>query len=521
MSTRISCSRQLFWRRADNNLVNIGVIPVANLVGQTGLAAQYGGKVAGYANLLGVQAESKVPFEIPEAWAIPPAAVHEASEAELRTAFDALTKRIKGRRILMARSSHLHESPGQYDSPMMTVGRKPSRLSRWADSLFGRKTPEDFERFRNTVRRMQEDPEMGVLATLNVAQTPQTLDGRETLGGDLVSFVANTHSPMKPLQLYIAMAQGLGTRVVMAGGDAIPICVNRDDRRITFIGNRSTRSMDFFEGALTPALPERDNYQQKAVDVWDIEQGKIFSTSFKDHFMNGANCFIALIHGRLQPSDGFGRSYRSCIGLSPFDDPLLLENLAGILTYLSGTLGPSQIEGAFPTRASATPWLYQWISIPEIRRDTRPLKPFQPHLTSDSVVGSGTFEGPLIYLGDIMHLDGLEALDKKFAETGYILVTLNHPREVVLATPHCRCRLSFDSVNMGSHAATVMLHQIAANPEAGFVWADFVKIKTAHDQRKGKMFFNGIPSREHKRWCYIFNARLDANGEEMVVEILP
>ncbi|MDO8526058.1 MAG: hypothetical protein Q7T03_00050 [Deltaproteobacteria bacterium] len=477
------------------------IVPIQSLVGTSGIAEVYGEKVEGYVRLLGAQVDCEFKFEVPQAFAVPMrSAVAGLHEKELRSAFDALTRRFDGPKVLMARSSGKHEAPGQNESLFV-----PYRPHRFLSIGQGAK---NFRKFAEAVEKMRQDPDMGILLSANVARDVRKMEGRSLLGGELVSFVASTHCFTNPSDIFIAIVQGLGTRAVDAGSDAVILQVDRETSEVRYFGHKTISATQRDEGTIRPATLK--TYCQREVDVYDLGNGRVSTVPLTADFVREANLFMQLIGNVLINGDypvGIPLltpgTYSSGLGLAPFDDADMLHHLVGILRYFSERFGPSQIEGAFSNRREYVPHLYQHIPLPEISREVRPLRNLRTDIVSPHVMGVGTFEGPLVYTEEF-YGEGLEEIDRRFAETGYILVAVKHTKENIAATPHCRCRLSMERANVSSHAVTYMGSQIHRDPKGEFVFASGIQIN-------------------NKTWIgdIIFNrALLDSNGSELVVEII-
>ena len=496
--------------------MNIGIVPAQNLMGMANVAEAYGPKVAGYATLLEAQAVTPIPFLVPGAFGIPAAVAGGIGEEDLRAAFAQLVHGRNKPTLLMARSSHRQEKSGENESPMFPYFPPLWGTRQLQRSLHTGNPENSFQDFRRIVEGMRQDPDMGILASANVAGVIHEIGARQLLGGELVSFVASTHSPTKPSQIDINVVQGLGTRAVAVDSDAIVIRADRKTGNIFLIDDIMTKIREIEGGS--EAEPTNDYYRQRAIDFYDLKSRQIVSLDWSALFQHRAKILIEMDREDNPKLPFEIRTHN--IHLKPFGRNEQLMSLIGILRYFSERYGPSQIEGAFPDRYTDVPFLYQYLALPEMPNEARPLKPFKPHLYSREVMGVGTFEGSLVFAHTIMGSNEIRALDKRFADTGYILVAPRHTRTLMMSTPHCRCRLSCEIEMASSHAFTLMADRIAKNPKVGFVFGMAAQIEKKRE--KGGWYIGGIAATEKGEDYSLFpKACLDSNGEELVVEILP
>src|SRR5262249_15457104 len=144
----------------------------------------------------------------------------------------------------------------------------------------------------------------------------------------------------------------------------------------------------------------------------------------------------------------------------------------GLLQFLASELGPVQIEGAFPTNKSSTPYLYQLLKVPMLERDSQPLSIQDPDFRSQHVIGRGDFSCPMICVHNPwLSRARIADLDRAFGERGYILLTGSHSLGVMDASPHCRVRLSQITENLSSHAVTLTRLRINQTPSEGIILA--------------------------------------------------
>lgn len=321
-------------------------------------AAMYGQKSAGYARLHLAQPTAPAPFGIPDAIAIPPTSQGSYTDGEFTDVFAALTTGRTEPGVAMARSSKIGELPGQ----------NPTLLSTY--------DPHDVAgscaRFLANVHAVADvSPDMGVLATMMVGGLTSLPRRRRAFGYSNVSFVADTHHPMRHDEMYIALVSGLGTRVVAAGSDAITITALRKNGLITHVGNRTTASAIGNSQSAVGASA----YRQRKIDYVDLGKGAVVTRPFDYVRYSGhvpdaggaelAGRWLAWADGKLQPgveSLWGGVTLRNerpegmlLLGAMPIALPEMIHNLIAILQYLALHVGPVQIEGAFPTPWDPTP----------------------------------------------------------------------------------------------------------------------------------------------------------------------
>lgn len=455
----------------------LGIVQTQSLVLPNGTlhstAPLYGRKCHGDARLRAVQPGSPVPFLVPSAYAIPPTThggYDNYFDDKLAAVHSALTAKTETPQVLMARSSALNEKPGL--NPTLMVTHDP------ADRVGS------VVRFVNAVRTVAgSSPDMGVLATAMVGGITVLPRNQVVFGYTNVSFVADTHNPTNPDEVYIALVNGLGTRVVEAGRDAIIITARRDNGLITHVGNRTTQSA--IEASQAGVHPT--HYRQRRIDSFDLLRGSIRTgrfgyTRYRDRLTQqgcGPSRQLGWKDGLLQEGaysawgDVTLRNNRPSgtmlLGAMPIADPALIHNLTTLLRYLARTVGPVQIEGAFPTPADPIPLVYQLIDVPLSPLIDAPFTIAAPDFSSTDVIGVGAFSGPLIvYKGDVQHTEKLKQCDRRFAKTGYILHAKSHNDSEIDASPHCRWRLSGMMENLSSHPVTYMRLQIAEAPAKGY-----------------------------------------------------
>jgi hypothetical protein len=492
-----------------------------------GLAGLYGVKTAGCAALLNILPGSPTPFMFPPlAGGIAPSVHGVVSDAALRAEFGRIAAGTSMRVPWMLRSSAIDETPGANESPSILFD--PSDM----DAGWGS--------FSATVRRLQNaNPRLGITSMPMLGGWRTFAGGAEGFGYDLVSFVADTVNPLAPNEMHIAVVHGLGTQAVDSNETTILISVDRNTGKITFFGNKDARVLRAISGSMDGAnSPE--SYRQKRIDFFDPVKGTVASRAFERSFFGFLQQNAYLVDGVLGTThrDEFilGEN-KEWLGLIPFEYAASLVNLIGIMQYVHRELGPSQIEGAFLDRNARNPYLYQHITSPGVRRERRELRPLAPHLTSDRVLGSAYFEGPLVYYFGKQHAEdifgdtgdlpnnpdayyvALREIDRRFADTGYILVTGAHHQPVLANTPHCRYRLSTGTLNISSHAVTDARYKLAADPDADLVLAMNVKMSGLDEHTRS---ISGIAPDTRLPFAVAFtNAVLDSNGSQMVVEIRP
>lgn len=461
--------------------------------------AFYGLKAAGYADLLAAQAESPAAYLVPEAWAIPAQVGGILDGAELRTAFENLTQGRRTKGVMMARSSSMEERPGTNSTLMRKYDPQDPRgsLQQFLSSIFG---------VRNTA------PNMGVLATMAVGGIRVFGPGDERFGWDNVSFIADSHSPLNPDEMIFAFVHGLGTRVVEGGGEVIQVAVDRRTCKITGFVNQNIMALQQIGGS-GEGVDHWGEYIQRFADSYDMKKGAVQhhplerGLATEDHY-------LVWSAGRLYGADKlrFADGYR-ILGITPFATPKMLENLIDILVYLAECFGPVQIEGAFESHLELVPHLYQLMPVPVSESESGHLLVANPFLTSNKVIGKGSFEGPLVAMEtpyDLWTSRPLETLDHQLAKAGYILwAERGQTRETVFSTPHATVRLSGQLENPSSHVATLMRILTRESPEKGYMFA--MKVDQQFEKEPDEVVG---PVRIYHR------ARVTSNGKELAVELI-
>lgn len=459
----------------------VGVVPATSLVGAApaGLLP-YGIKTAGYAQLIGLQPQSPVPFIVPEAWAVPARSMGQFTTADIRTAFDALTAGLGSPSVLMARSSAIDETPGA--NPTLSVALDPTDREGSSHRLNGA-----------AEQLLDSSDKMGVLLTGMVGEASNLPDGTHAFGAANTSFVADSHSPINPDEMHIAAVHGLGTRAVDAGGDPILITVSRADGKITCLLNQTDAAARAPGGSIDP-VARREDYRQQKLDYFDLETGEVKQTSFPgdlfkqdySHVLaNGqlwsyTEFFDARHKGLVDLEDADGHILTRPIGVFPFGSVEMFRQLVGVLMYLQGKVGPVQVEGAFPAHVSSALYLYQLLKVPSLSIEAGPLHLENPYFTSKRVMGKIDFRGPLVWIerdcGDDLprltaRINIIRELDRIFSEKGYILLAPRHEKDIMGDSRHCRIRLSANEENASSHVVTDMRIRLIAEPNSGYFLA--------------------------------------------------
>lgn len=449
------------FAKNDMTLIQPHILRLSQMVGSPeGQIRRYGGKAQGLVKLLEAQGQAPHPFAIPDTFGIP-AHVKDVDDRELRRVYDALTAGAGSRGVLMARSSSLAEMPGRFES-----------LSAAYDL---RNPDQGFLRFLNAVQkvRAQSPEDMGVVLMPMVGNVRVTRHGKHSFGETNTSFVADSHSPIHPDEMHIAAVHGLGTRVVAANSDFIPVFVDRATGHILNIGNKDDEQILAY-GEEEVIAGRLRNYRQKRLDYFDLKSGSLRSRLiFKD--VVDTNHFMLLSGGMLVRD--VERTYLwPGIGISPFTNGVSLYQLSRLLGFLSDQYGPVQIEGALTESDSDRIHLYQLLEMPDAKGSDKTITIQKPHMVASEVIGTCDFKGPLLvwHFKGRHEVGGLYRFDKEMSEKypgGYALITECHHSDIVEATPHCRVRISFGSENISSHAVTMMRTLISQNPDSGYVMA--------------------------------------------------
>lgn len=458
------------------------VVPAASLVSASpaGLLP-YGVKAAGYAQLIGLQPECPAPFSVPEAWAVPARSMGQFTTADIRAAFDALTAGLGSPSVLMARSSAIDETPGA--NPTLSVAFDPTDREG------------SFRRLNDAAGRLLDSSDkMGVLLTRMVGEASTLPDGTCAFGAGNISLVADSHSPINPSEMHIAAVHGLGTRAVDAGGDPILITVSRADGKITCLLNQTDRAARVLFGSIDP-VNERKDYRQQGLDYFDLASGEIRQTLLpEDLFIAGGEThvlangqlwgylefFDAKFKGSVALEDKDSNILTRSIGAFPFGGVEMFRQLVSVLTYLQGKVGPVQVEGAFPAHVSSALYLYQLLKVPSLSIEAGPLRLKNPYFSSNRVMGKIDFRGPLVWIerdcgSDLPRLTAqialVRELDRRFSDTGYILLAPRHGNDIIGDSRHCRIRLSAGEENASSHVVTDTRIKLVAEPNSGYFLA--------------------------------------------------
>lgn len=464
----------------------------------------YGLKAAGYADLLAAQAESPAAYSVPEAWAVPAPVAGILDGQDLRTAFEILTQGRRTKGVMMARSSSMEERPGANPTLMKKYDPKDLRGS--------------FQQFLSAIFKVRNTaPHMGVLATMAVGGIRTFGPSDERFGWENVSFIADSHHPLNPDEMFFAFVHGLGTRAVAGGGEVIQVIVDRNTRKITGFINKNRQKITQFGGGVGKVM-YTDEYAQRREDYFDFVAGTVQEANLDGSLLNEPHILV-WADGKL-----FGRrdrlpwdSQKTILGMTPFDDSQMVYNLIDILIYLSDIFGPVQIEGAFENCREEKPYLYQLIKVPADEVTAAPLVVENPFLTSSHVIGRGIFEGPLLvydnegdYTRDRMFPnETLRKMDARFAGAGYAILAGQQLLGICNATPNARVRLSQSFENPSGHAPTLMRILTRESPEKGYMFA----MDVAQNFEKEPDEVVG-PVRIY------YHARVTSNGKEVAVELL-
>lgn len=486
------------------------LLPIANpstlLGAPTATVQAYGVKSAGDVVLHQLQPGSPYPYDIPEAYAIPPRRHAGYISDDISRTFQTLIQGRTKRGVLMARSSAIGEESGQNDTLMTPFD--PADI------------PQSKRRFLTAVEQMLDSSrDMGVLATRMVGTARKLEDGTDAFGFDNVSFSADTHCPFDLRQLYIALAHGLGTRTVAGCEDFIPVTAMLESGLITFIGNKNDDIILRLHSSADFVIDPHE-YRARNADCFNLRTGQVDTHKLEFSFLRGLILnSMHIIDGRLVH---YTETKEHNLGLMPLESPLAIMHLIDILRYIVQTKGSSQIEGAFLNGNSLIPSIYQYLNVPPVQPSGAPLTIEKSHLSSSNVIGSVSFKGPLVFFNGPENgwsndktRELLFQLDERFKESGYILLSLSHDRDFIRLTKNCRIRLSRFLENPSSHAVTFMRQKMGSDPTGGYSIAVHV---SATDE-----FYNLTPSETFAfdgGMIGIYNAHLESNGAEMALQVL-
>lgn len=482
------------------------------------LASTFGLKTAGCVQLLEARAASPVPYVVPSAYAIPVAGVKRVSSVALRSVFDAFTQGRQEPGVIMARSSSRCEAPGQ--NPTYFVAHHPQRLDA------------SFQRFQEAVHRLGEaSAEMGVLLMPMVHGEPLHFRDMTLLGARNLSFVADSHHPMSLHEMYFAFVEGLGTRVVDANDDFIPITVERDTGQVTSFVNKAESAIRKIGGSVGMVI-DVSEYRQKIVGCFALETDAVIDLPMEELVQESVaqfrhHPFFVLERGAVRvlreneeiPDYGNEEAWNrmQLLGRTPFETPETLSCLASVLQYLARrSAHPVQVEGAL---IGGMLNLYQLIEVPAVLNDISHLDLEGAILSSTSVIGSCDFQGPMVScrITDFWNLyqrgvaEELEKIDREYAGQGYALLAPVHTSALIECTPHCRVRLSLNYENLASHAVTLARMQLAKDKRSSIVFAMEVK--------KGDRFGERFPHAYHDILQVLdSNVHIRSNGRTLRID---
>lgn len=466
----------------------------------------YGTKAYGLGVLSELQGASPVPYLVPLSFALRMMREGGFVAGALAYAFDALTHGLAHDAVLMARSSGYQERPGANST------------------LFSRFDPQNidesrrrFESATHTVASASED--MGVVLTRLVGRKTATHGLKPAIGRENASFVANSHSLISPDELFIAIAHGLGTRVVEGAKGSIIVTANREGGLVTGFVNHPdgvVRTTGFSGIAVSAS----DNYRQTMRDIYLLEAGMLSEERF-DEQSSAPMEYLSIVDGKVgdltiayddKSSDPF---FSKVIGWSPFPTSEAVQGLFGVIKFLSDRLGPIQIEGAFAPDESGTVslYLYQLLGLPRVNAEVWPLTITDPVLTSNRVMGRGKWTMPLVGIDSWVLVDcnEIKEIEARFADSGYALLADEHSGQLLDDTPHAKIRLSVETDNFASHIATDMLIQLSRDPTRGMM-AMGVRLvpgkqKPPPDEGSGKINI----------WN---NVTIESSGRELAIDFL-
>jgi len=355
------------------------------------------------------------------------------------------------------------------------------------------------------------------------------VERKTVVGPASVSFVASTEEAFHPDEMHLAVVHGLGTTAV-DDDNVVEIIVDRKTGRVLSFGNRSI-SLAMAKAGTVMAVLGFGGYAQKRFAFFDPDFGSVRDAflrlrefggppveSAQRYMRDWSHRYNLFDDGTVKVYNGYEKGVERVLGMIPFGDIAMFSRLVSLLQFFHTELGRAQIEGTFLGMDRLVPILYQATGLSERVFDDSAINIASPFMRSEKVLG--VFEGTIplvlyspgmVYFGDVSR--ELVKLDKRFRETGYILIAFKHTRELIKATPHCKVRVSMAVQNSSSHVATFM--------------RDRVK------RERGKYLFamepeldpNQMPESEEfypDRNISVYSAaRVVSNGREMAIEILP
>lgn len=437
--------------------------------------SRYGPKTAGVVDLMRAAADSTHAYNVPSGFAMPADSYTSIPEDGFRRVYNKLTQpTLDGRGVLLVRDSALDPTPGKYSTHFVAYDAQQAEKG--------------YASFRNAIAELgSASDSMGILIMPMVGGLSILKDVGEVVGLDGVGFVAETHSPTNPSEMSIALVNGLATRAVAQGSDAIVVTVDRETLNITSFGNRAMGLI--LHGALSQAPSVlMETYRQQKADVFSFKKDGVLSVPLILPNRRGRKHTV--INGKLKPSNpeteyGSDLGYIP-VGLMPFEVAAPLVHLIGILQYFaSHSSSPLQIEGAFPDQIGEVPFLFQRLDVPLPPLASFRLDPEGADYLSRRTVGVCDARMPLVCMENPRNsillessaddLEFLRKLDKSFAGRAYALLLGYHSAKVCAATPGCRVRLSTDPENPSSHAATFVRMLQSERPADGYVLASEVR----------------------------------------------
>lgn len=470
----------------------------------------YGIKARGYQRLAHhiASAPRDLRISVPPALAVPTRLSGGFNRVDLSQAFDGLTQGLTTRRVLLARSSALDEEPGQNET------------------LFSLYDPTDIpgsrRRFLALIERLLDSsPQMAVLLNVMLGGLSILEDGREVIGADNVSFVADSHSPLDSDHMHFSLAEGLATTVVEGTEDTIPLIADRKTGDIIYFGNQNEASVFRVGASEFHAVDSISYYRQQYRAVYDVATGQIVRVSVDEDLDNRA---ILKVSGRGQLCDfldlsvaqgPFVRGVGGLLGIAPFNLPIAYSSLINGLQYLFGAFDSRiQIEGGAAYRDAKGLSIFQVLEVPEVKVSGIPMTIQRPHMQSDDVIGSGRFELPLVVLERLdlyAELKGvLSRLDQRFADSGYILYAGAQTRQIMSYTSNCRVRLSGTHENTSSHPVTYIRLKLSKDPNSGYMLGMNV----------GKIRRYPYADEDYRHEIRVFNtAILASDGKRLALEI--
>ncbi|OVE81991.1 hypothetical protein BVY03_01705 [bacterium K02(2017)] len=501
----------------------------------------YGGKTAGNIRLLNWAGESPVPYNVPNGFAIPPSRLGNYSPQNILTHLEHLTKGLRRPKVIMARSSALNEDtlPGANDT---------------FQSLFDpADTKNSNKRFLTFVDRLlQSSPDMGVTVMPMVGHTTRIGKGRNAvIGHTNLSFYATTHSPFNPEQALLSFCHGLGHTAAFHSDQTIPIIALRELGPLAFVGNMTE---EYGDGCIwLPRVQEHAQYRQQVMRVFDVAKQKIVEMDTSRVFKRLAEYHAIIgrdgdLDGLVFPfflnkelidqedervkaeikklqDGGMTGSYQyGPIGYAPFKSPSQIANAVSLVRFI-GKHGPAQIEGAY-IGPKGQLFLYQHLPLPNQETEVAPLKLENPDIVKEHAFGRINYKGPLVFAVVVggKRTELVKELEKKYADTGYALLSPIHDEDIVAMTPNCKVRLSLWSQRMNNHVLTSLwLYHSRPENAGNFAMSSGFLSERIIDFYKSNTINGKAPDilTEDENVMVFSDVAIEANGTQMAIKVYP